>query len=242
MQTRWPSLTVRGALLGVLGSVVACGGDDLDPGAGNASGSGTGTLAVDGTAHASPHRINAQLPADFDTEFSVRVSLDNQTVTTGSVAITSATGKIPLTLHSDGRWSGSVPGYDQVYVLDVATGPDAVAGVRVDGPDLHVFLEPTEGETVDATSELAIAWRCEDRADTAVLRAENIDAVEIPDTGSYTLAPGGLKTERSQPRPNTLRLTRSNRVVPRGGAAGSSWTVAIDNAINVVAKAQGLPL
>ena len=63
--------------------VAACGGNSLEPGAGNDVGSGTRTLSIDGSAHASPHQINARTPADFDTEFSVRVSLNNQTVTTG---------------------------------------------------------------------------------------------------------------------------------------------------------------
>lgn len=221
--------------------VAACGGSNLDPGAGNDVGSGTGTLAIDGSVRASPHQINARAPTDFDTEFSVRVSLNNQTVTTGTVTITSATGKTPLTFRSDGRWSGSTPGsYDQVYVLDVVSGPDKVQGVRVDGPDIHVFSKPTEGATVDATMPLAIAWSRQDQADSAVLHTETIDAITIPDSGSYSLAAGALQTDKSTARPNTLRLTRTNSVVPKGGAAGSRWVVTIDNSIDVVAQPQPL--
>lgn len=226
----------------VLWAVAACGGGNLDPGAGNDAGSGTGTLAVGGSARASPRQINARTAANFDTEFSVRVALDNQTVTTGTVTITSATGKVPLTYRSDGHWTGSGPGYDQVYVLDVVSGPDQLAGVRVDGPDIHVFSHPTEGAMVDATMPLPLAWARQDRASTATLDTENIAPTTIPDTGSYSLAPGGLKTDKSQARPNTLRLTRTNSVTPRGGAAGSLWTVAIDNSIDVVAQPQALPL
>jgi hypothetical protein len=225
----------------LLWGVAACGGGELDPGAGNAAGDGNRTLTVDGIAHASPHQINARLSADFDTEFSVRVSLAGQTVTTASVAITSSTGKIALTLRGDGRWSGASPGYDQVYVLDAVSGGDTVERVRVDGPDIHVFSQPTEGETVDATEPLALAWSRDAPADATTLRAEDTDALTIADTGSYALAAGSLKTEQSQLRPNTLRLTCTNRIVPAGAAAGSSWTVAIDNAINVVARPQ-IPL
>jgi hypothetical protein len=231
--------TGGGSIL-MLWGAAACGGD-LDPGAGNAAGNGTRTLTVDGSAHASPHQINARTPLDFDTEFSVRASIDHQTVTTGTVTITSVTGKTPLTFLADGRWTGAAPGYDQVYALDVVSGPDTVGGVRVDGPDIHVFSNPTEGERVDATVPLAVAWSRSAPADSAALRAENIEAVAIPDTGSYALAAGSLKTDGPQPRPNTLRLSRANRVVPSGGATGSVWTVTIDNTINVVAG-PSLPL
>ncbi|HEX7836291.1 MAG TPA: hypothetical protein VF469_02445 [Kofleriaceae bacterium] len=227
----------------LVGGLAACGGGSLDPGAGNDAGSGTGTLTVDGSAHASPRQINARTPTDFDTEFSVRVSLNNQTVTTGTVTITSATGKTPLAFRSDGRWSGSTPGsYDQVYVLDVVSGPDKVDGVRVDGPDIHVFSKPTEGATVDATMPLSLAWSREDQASMATLNTETIDAIAIPDTGSYSLAPGSLQTDKSQARPNKLKLTRTNSVVPKGAAAGSAWVVTIDNSIDVVAQPQALPL
>jgi hypothetical protein len=58
--------------------VAACGGSVLDPGAGNYAGHGTGTLAIDGSAHAVPRQINATATTDFDTELSVRVALGNQ--------------------------------------------------------------------------------------------------------------------------------------------------------------------
>jgi hypothetical protein len=225
----------------VLCGAAACGGGNLDPGAGNDAGSGTGTLAIDGSAHASPQQVNARLRTDFDTALGVRVSRNNQTVTSGTVTITSSSGKTALTYHND-RWSGTAPGYDQVYILDVVSGADRVEGVRVDGPDIHVFSQPTEGATVDPTIPLPLVWSRENAADTATLHADNIDAITIPDSGTYSLAPGSLRTDKSQPRPNTLRLTRTNRVVPRGAAAGSTWAVTIDNAIDVVAEPQGLPL
>lgn len=94
----------------LLRGAAACGGD-LDPGSGDAVGTGTGTLVVEGSARASPHQIDARTPVDFDTEFSVRVSLNQLTVTTGTVTITSATGKTTLTFVDD-RWRESAPGHD----------------------------------------------------------------------------------------------------------------------------------
>ncbi|TMQ19109.1 MAG: hypothetical protein E6J90_18715 [Deltaproteobacteria bacterium] len=226
----------------MLWTVAACGGGSLDPGAGNSGGTGSKTLSVDGSARASPRQINARAPADFDTDFSVRASLGTQAVTSGTVTVTSASGKTTLTVRGDNRWTGSAPGYDQVYVLDVVSGTDKLEGVRVDGPDIHVFTHPSEGETVDATMPLPIAWDRGEKADTAAMHAENIDSIAISDTGTYSLAPGALRTDKALARPNTLRLTRTNRVVPAGATADSTWTVSVDNTLDVVAQPQATPL
>jgi len=219
----------------VLG-LAACGGSNLDPGAGNDPGTGTGTLAIEGSVHASSRLVNARTSAEFDTEITVRVSLNTQTVTTGTVTITSSTGKVPLSYGPDNRWTARAPTYDEVYILDIESGPDKVTGVRVDGPDIHVFSAPTAGATVDSTMPLMIQWDREDQADTAALRAENVDSLSIPDTGSYSLAAGSLKAADNEARQNTLRLTRTNRVVPAGTSGGSTWNVTIENEIDVVAK------
>ena len=219
----------------VLG-IAACGGSNLDPGAGNDPGTGTGTLEIDGSARATARMVNARVNTDFDTDFTVRVSLNNQTVTTGTVTVTSASGKFPLTYRNDNRWAGTASVYDEVYILDVVSGPDKIAGVRVDGPDIHVFSAPTEGATVDSTMPLMLKWDRGDAASSATLRAENIDSLTIPDSGSYSLAAGSLRAERAVARPNTLRLTRTNSVVPKGATAGSTWTVTIENDIDVVAQ------
>src|ERR1041384_116455 len=121
-------LACMAGLVGVGTGLAACGGD-LDPGAGNDPGTGTRTLMIDGGVHATPRRINGALATDFDTDVTVHVSLDNQTVTTGSMTITSQSGKIALT-YRDERWTGSVASYDEVYVLDVVSGADLVGSVR----------------------------------------------------------------------------------------------------------------
>jgi hypothetical protein len=216
--------------------IAACGGSNLDPGAGNDPGTGTSTLEIDGSAHATPRMVNARMNTDFDTDFTVRVSLNNQTVTTGTVTVTSASGKFPLTYRNDNRWTGTAPTYDEVYILDVESGPDKVSGVRVDGPDIHVFSTPTEGATVDSTMPLMLKWDREDTASSATLRAESIDSIAIPDSGTYSLAPGSLKADQSVARKNTLRLTRTNSVTLKGATAGSTWTVTIENDIDVVAQ------
>src|SRR5262245_23094977 len=144
----------------------ACGGSDLDPGAGNDPGTGTSTLFVSGDVTARPQLVNARDDGDFETEFRVRVTLNQQAVRTGTVTVTSASGSVPLTFRADPeRWEGTVVGYDEVYVLDVVAGEDLVEGVRVDGPDIHWFTAPTLGETLDSTLPLRVTWDCDQTAD-----------------------------------------------------------------------------
>jgi hypothetical protein len=224
------------ALLGF----AACGGSDLDPGAGNDPGQGTSTLTIDGNVSAQARLTNARTAGDYDTDLSVHVQLNGQPVTTGTVTVTSAGGTIALTYNpnsgNNDRWEGTAAGYDEVYILDVVSGPDKVTGVRVDGPDIHVFDKPIAGATVDSTVALPVAWTCDDTADSASIRAEQIDSVSIPDTGSYSLAAGALKAEKDQAHTNTVRLTRTNRVTPKGAAGGSVLSVSVQNEIEVVAQ------
>lgn len=216
----------------------ACGGSDLDPGAGDDPGEGTSTLTVTGNVSASPRLNNARSNGDFETEFSVHVERAGQTVTTGTVEVTSASGTVALLFdaNNNSRWRGTAPGYDEVYVLDVEDGADNLLGVRVDGPDIHYFTAPTSGATVDSTLPLPVAWSSDDGADSASVRADNIDNVAIDDTGTYSLAPGALKAKPDEAETNELRLRRTNRVTPTGAAGGSEWTVSIENRIEVVAQ------
>jgi hypothetical protein len=219
--------------------ILACGGtaDDLEPGAGNSAGTGTSTLLVRGDIQARPRVANASAVADFDTHLSVRVSLNDQPVTTGEVTVTSRRGSTALVFRSDdGKWDGTMSGYDEVYVLDVASGEHLVEGVRVDGPDIHAFTAPLPGATLDSTTTTRIAWRRQQTA-TATIDTDELDRLTIPDTGEYVLAAGALKADREKPRENTLELVRANRVTPAGGVAGSDVTVSVENRIQVLAQA-----
>lgn len=216
----------------------ACGGSDLEPGAGDDPGEGTSTLTVTGTVSAEQRLSNARNSGDFETEISVRVERNGQNVSTGTVEVTSASGTLTLQYdqNNNGRWRGNAPGYDEVYILDVEDGADNLLGVRVDGPAIHYFTAPTSGAIVDSTVELPVKWSSDDGADSASVRAENINDVAIADSGSYSLAPGALKANRGEATTNEIRLRRTNRVTPRGGAVGSEWTVTISNSIEVVAE------
>jgi hypothetical protein len=216
----------------------ACGGGDAGfaPGVGNDPGTGTGTLVVQGAIMASPGRFNAPARRDFETVFSLRVSRNNRPVANGTVTIASATGKVPLT-YDLGRWIGSAASYDEVYVLDIASGADRVDSVRIDGPDVHTFSQPLPGSTVPSNMPVTIEWRRAVEADGAAVRTETTDWIEIPDAGSYALPAGALKGEGNRIVPHTVRLARTNRLVPAGAAAGSSWSVTIENQLNVNTEA-----
>lgn len=215
----------------------ACGGSDLDPGAGDDPGEGTSTLLVNGDITARPRLANARDRGDYDTELSVRVTLNQLPVTTGTVTVTSAGGMIPLTFRPDpARWEGSAAGYDQVYILDVRAGDDAIEGVRVDGPDIHVFTAPLAGATVDSTQPLKVTWDADQTADSASIDTEQLERVAIADSGEYMLSGGALKAEQDKALENTIELTRTNRVAPAGAVGGSDFSVRVENRISVVAQ------
>jgi len=222
-------------LVSILGAG-ACS-NDLDPGAGDDPGHGTSTLLINGDVTAQPRLTNARARGDFDTELSVRVTLNQVPVTTGTVTVTSSSGKVPLTFRQDpGRWEGSAAGYDQVYVLDVVSGADSVEGVRVDGPDIHVFTAPAIGATLDSTQPLKVTWDSGEQADSASIDVGEIDRLAIADTGSYMLAAGSLKAEKDKAHENTIQLSRTNRVTPSGAVGGSELSVRVENRLDVVAQ------
>jgi hypothetical protein len=231
MKTRFASLAI---------SLAACSSNPLDPGAGDQAGGGTKTLLVNGSAIAEPNTPNASSDTQFTTHFDIGISLNNVAVTTGTVTVRSHTGTTDLTYQPNvgqlGRWTGSVANYDQVYAFDVQAGTDRVTGVYVDGPDIHMFLAPTAGATIDSTMPTAITWHRLAKADVATFRVgDGIDGVTIDDSGTYSMAPGSMKTDGTQARPNTFRLTRTNNVTPAGAVAGSQLSVSVSQELDVVA-------
>jgi hypothetical protein len=222
-------------------SFAACSSSPLDPGAGDSLGSGTQTLVVTGSASAHPRITNAHQPSDFDTDFQIRISLNNQAVTTGTVTITSLALKgLNLTWVQNGgqfgRWEGTANGYDELYQLDIISGADKVEGVRVDGPDIHTFTAPTAGASMDSTMANTVTWARAGIADIAEIQpGDNVNSLAIEDTGTYSIPPGTLKADRQQAKQNTIILQRTNRVTPTGGAAGSEFSVRVTNEIDVLA-------
>ena len=229
-------LTCTALVVGCAAWSVGCASDSLDPGAGDAAGTGTATLAIEGQVYASTRHSGAHAAGDFDVDFAVRVLLNNQTVTTGTVTVTSSSGKVPLTFHADMRgvgWTGSADAYDEVYALDVVNGDDKAEGIRIDGPDIQTFLQPTEGATVDASMPLPIKWSRSRAAGQTTLRTDSSPPFQIDDTGAFNLPAGTLRADRQQSRQHTLRLVRTNSVTPTGAVDGSTWSATVENDVDV---------
>lgn len=222
-----PVLLAR-LVLGACGDATA----PLAPGAGDRDGSGTGTLDVEAAVEVSPRRINAAANSDFTAALSVRVRRGSEAVSTGTVTITTATGKIPLT-YVDGRWRGEAPIYDEVYALDIASGADRVDAVQIEGPDVHVFTEPSPGQTVLVGMPVPLRWRRTRPADSAAVRSNSSDWIDIPDTGAFELPPAAIRPDTTRPVTHTLRLSRTNVVIPAGATEGSTWSVTIENQVTV---------
>jgi hypothetical protein len=134
-----------------------------------------------------------------------------------------------------GLWEGTAPGYAEVYELDVTNGTDKVSGVIVDGPDIHVITAPKPGASLDATMAFTTTWDRGAAATEARLAVGDQDGIVIPDTGTYSVAPGSLHTDSGQSRTNTLRLTRTNNIEPQGAIAGSTFSVSVENELDIVA-------
>jgi hypothetical protein len=217
----------------------ACSSDPLDPGAGSDPGTGTSTLFVQGRASAEPRLANARLETDFTTDFEISISLNNNPVTTGTVTVTSRFGQTPLTWDNNsgnnGQWVGTMASYDEVYRFDVVAGADELRGVIVDGPDLHVFSEPMQGATVDSTVATPVRWSRDDSAEVTTFRTDQIDRINISDSGEYMLGVGGLRAERDRARENEIEVRRTNRVTPSGALGGSELAVTIRNELTVLA-------
>jgi hypothetical protein len=227
---------MRTTLLASFSVLAACSGSPLDPGAGSSTGTGTSTLLVAGNANARAEVANAKTATDFTTDFTVHISLNGQDVTTGTVTIDSRSMKSPLALtFAGGAWTGTAAGYDEVYQLDVVAGTDKVQGVIVDGPDIHEFTAPMAGASLDSTMANMMTWQRAVVADQASLRVGDLARIAIDDTGSFSIPPGSLKAEKDQSRPNTLALTRMNQVVPKGAVAGSTFSVSVENDLDVIA-------
>lgn len=218
-------------------TLVACGPDPLEPGAGNDPGGGTSTLYVEGRASADPRVVNAASANDFDVDFSIQLELNGAPVTTGTVTITSRFASVDLTYDGgDNRWKGSAAGYDRVYQLDVVSGADEVLGVIVDGPDLHRITAPSAGASLDSTIANTLTWERDDAADIITFRADEIDRITITDGGTYSFPAGSLKADKDQARENTLELRRTNHVAPAGAIGGSDFAVSVEQRLGVLAQ------
>jgi hypothetical protein len=225
-------------ILASIFTLTACSHNALDPGAGSDPGTGTGTLSVMGGATASPNIPNSKIDTDFETNFHINLQLNGQPVTTGDVTVRSLSGTAVLTYDSNGQWRGTAANYDEVYELNVVSGTDKISAVYVDGPDIHTFTVPTLGASLDPSAINDTKWVRDAAAQIATFRAgDGGDGLVVSDTGDYMIPALTLKYNKDQTTMNTLRLTRTNQIAPKGAVGGSTFSVSVAQEIDVVAAA-----
>lgn len=211
--------------------VVACGSELPD---GSSAGDGNSVLEVSGDVEATNQIPNATSANDFNTSFEVRVQRNGIDVADAVVNILTDAGAVELRLNNDGEYVGAQPGYTEVYRLDIDAGPDFVHGVRVDGPDIHSFITPTLGATVDGNADLLIEWSRDETAEIVTIEAREMDELSISDTGSFTAPLDALEWD-GESFDERIRLERANRVSPIGAAGDSSFVVSVRNEIEFLA-------
>lgn len=215
--------------------LAACGSDATD------GGTGSNTLLVDADVEATPEVSNGSSAADFTTDFHVRLEKNGADVTTGEVVVASDGGEVALVWDdANGEWRGTQAGYLRGYELHVTSGDDYVHGVRLTGPDLHVFTSPDGTAAIDATAPLEVTWSREAEAGSAEIETREMDSVTIADSGRFELPLGTLRSSPDQTEDDEIRLTRSARIVPDGAVGGSELRVRIENRIELVVAATGL--
>jgi hypothetical protein len=225
----------RVASTAVLFALAACTHNILEPGAGNDPGTRTGSISVSGYVYATPTHANVRQPSELTSEFQVIILSGGGFASGKTVTVTSATGTFPLAFVKTNvlgeYWMGSAPSYDEVYVLDVVTNQGTLEGLRVDGPDLHVFSEPEEGATVDAEALLRVVWKRDNKADYAAIDIDSEIYQFLVDTGETSISPRLLAIANPGALQHTLRVERTNRVELDDGAA---WSATVVNGIDLI--------
>jgi hypothetical protein len=223
------------ARLGFLVFLLAgCGADGLEPVADD-PGTGTQSLKVQAEIAAKPNLFDARTSSDFQTAMTVQLTdAANHAVTTGTVTVTSVTGKVALT-YRDGAWRATAPTYDEIYTLDVTSGLHRLEDVRLVGPDIHVITAPMQNAMIDARQELTLIWERKRAADHTALVVNPEYPAKVPDTGTCQVTPYVLSADQKRVQQNTIRLIRTNTIEPAGAIEGSQLDVQIDNEVDVEA-------
>lgn len=239
MWSRVASMAPLSVLMACTSSSSSSSSSALEPGAGNDPGTQTGTLVVTARLGAVPSHPNASMPSEFTSYIDVRSPQPIDQLSDATVTVTSASGKFPLLFQSQKpyvEWTGSIPSYDEVYVLDVVSSIGTIKGARVDGPDIHVFTRPAEGATIDPKSPMTFAWDSKDQADTTWILIDTTAtsgvALRVADSGEHAVAPEDFTRADPHALQHHVILERDNAIPLKGD--GASWTVSITNSIDVM--------
>ncbi|MBW2457953.1 MAG: hypothetical protein JRI68_25835 [Deltaproteobacteria bacterium] len=227
------------ATLALALALVGCGTDftseELGTTAtGDEPGTGTGTLRVSGHVDATESVDNGATAHQFQVELSVEVWRSTEPVDDAAVAITPAGGP-PILLSSAGAgtalYLGFGSGYHESYEIDVTAGADHLTDGQVEGPDIHVFSQPTPGAVVEPDKNLEVRWDRTIAADDATIETNELDETLIADEGSYVLDGAYLEGHNDALEDDRATLRRTNYVDLEGGAQGSVFRVSLRNRV-----------
>lgn len=209
----------------MVASFTACGGGDD-------AGEGSNTLFIEAKIEANERVSNASSPNEFDTRIEVHVRKGGSAVSGALVVVSSDRGEIQLTEGNSGEYHGSQSGYARGFTLDVESGDDFLRGVHLTGPANHVFIEPTQGGSHPANTDMLVRWSPAD-ADRAEIEAGNMNRITIADTGSYTVAGNHLEADSGDVEEERIELRRSNVTLPAGTTTGSEVRITVRNRLDV---------
>jgi hypothetical protein len=210
-----------------LATAAACGGSSGNGAVDrNRVGTGTSTLAVTGTI-----AVTSSTTSPLTT---LSVTVDNgqaQNVTGASVTINNAGlgGDVALTETPAGSGvytasKTSLPTGD--FTLDVVSSTDAVHGVVLGNPGAHTVNAPTANSTVSANQPLDVSWTTPSTAKSATVNTRDFN-IQVPDTGSYTIAAANNPARASQ----RVIITRTNETDIAGALPGSQFKVTVTNTV-----------
>ena len=202
----------------------ACGGDD--------EGRGSNTLRVNATIEALNRSPNAASSSGFDTQVEVEVRKGGSAVSDAVVVVETDLGTIELTEGNSGEYSGSQSGYAQVFRLSVDAGDDYLRGVRLTGPEIHVFEEPSQSGNQPADTAMVVRWS-PSGADRAQMSVAEMDLTVISDTGEYTVLGQHLEASDGDVEEEVIELWRTNVLTPAGTTTGSEVSVTVRNTLDI---------
>lgn len=203
-------------------------------------GTGSATLLVDANVSAENRVVNAANATDFDTRFSVRLSKGGAALHGATVQIESDLGAVVLVENNQtsGRYEGGQTGYAGTYALSAILGADRVEGAALTGPPVHSFSAPLLGAQAIYGQPLEVKWS-PGGADAASLDTRELDSIAVPDTGAYTVPPGGLKkADPGKTAEESVRVVRSSTLALAGGVPGSSLSVSVRNEVTFLVVGQ----
>ncbi len=216
--------------VGLCTSLAGCGSATISE-----PGRGSSTLDVGAHITVVNQVPNAASADQFATALSARLTKAGAPLHGAAVTIASSKGDVvlveqdPTGNHAD--YAGEQAGYAQAYTLTARLGDDYIEGVSLSGPDVHSFSVPALAAQVAYGQPLVVEWS-PSGATLATLETRELNPLDVPDTGSYSVPGSGLrKPDPGKTQDERVRVTRSSTVNIAGGTAGSDLTVTVRNEV-----------